>query len=191
MSDELNRTTEILKSLSDGNDEALHELVPRVYKELHRLASNYLNQETSDHTLQSTALVNEAFIKIVKQNDTDWQSRQHFVAVAAQQMRRVLVDYSRSRSRKKRGGDKKHFSLDESLTISPERADDVLDLDEALLKLAEEDPRQATLVELRFFGGMSVQEAADFLNISKRTAESEWTMVRAWLRRELSRDQSS
>jgi RNA polymerase sigma-70 factor (ECF subfamily) len=162
------------------------ELVPLVYVELRRLAANYLRHEPPGHTLQPTALVNEAFLKLAAQNQVDWQGRTHVLAIGAQAMRRILVDHAKRKRRTKRGGKFQRIALDESALLTPERDEDLLAVDEALDRLALIDERQAAIVELRFFGGLSVQEVAETLGLSKRTIEHEWTMVRAWLRRELS-----
>jgi RNA polymerase sigma factor (TIGR02999 family) len=165
--------------------------MPRVYDELRRLAGSYLAGETVSHTLQPTALVNEAYIKLVDQTRVDWKGRTHFFAVAAQAMRRILVDHARRRSRQKRGGGHQRIEWSDQLQLCPERDDDLLALDEALTKLAQLDSRQAQIVELRFFGGLTVAEVSQLLNLSKRTVEAEWTMIKAWLRRELSGEEST
>jgi RNA polymerase sigma-70 factor (ECF subfamily) len=164
------------------------ELVPLVYAELRRLAANYLRREPAGHTLQPTALVHEAFLKLAAQKRVDWHGRTHVLAIGAQAMRRILVDHAKRKKRTKRGGKLQRIALDESATLSPERDEDLLAVDEALERLAAIDERQAAIVELRFFGGLSVEEVAEALGLSKRTIEHEWTMVRAWLRRELSED---
>ena len=143
-------------------------------------------REREGHTLQPTALVHEAFLELVNQDRVDWQGRAHFFAVASHLMRRILVDHARSRLREKRGGKAERISLDEGLGLSVERDADVLALDDALKALAEEDPQQAELVAMRFFGGLSVEECAAVLGVSKRTVEAEWTLIKAWLRRQLS-----
>lgn len=161
------------------------QLMPLVYDDLHALAEKYLRSEPAGHTLQPTALVHEAYLKLVDQSRVNWQGRTHFFAVGAQAMRRILVDHARRRKAVKRGGDRQRITVDEQLLAAGRRDEDLLELDEALQKLAELDPQQAKMVELRFFGGLSVAEAAVALDMSKRTAEREWTMVRSWLRREL------
>ncbi|MGH7134241.1 MAG: ECF-type sigma factor [Pirellulales bacterium] len=164
-------------------------LVPLVYDELRRLAAHYLRRESPGVTLQPTALVHEAFLKLSEQRRVDWQGRTHVLAIGAQAMRRILVDHAKRKRRGKRGGGLKRIALDETAAISPQRDEDLLAVDEALEKLARIDERQATIVELRFFGGMTVEEVAEALGVSKRTVENEWTMVRAWLRRELAQDE--
>lgn len=178
--------TQELKALRDGDDSAAERLAPLVMDELLRLARQYFQRERPDHTLQPTALVNETYLRLVRQREADWQSRTHFFAVAASLMRRILVDHARERARQKRGGDRSRVAFDEALTISRDRDLDVLAVNEALEKLAAVDERQARIVELRFFGGLTMDEVAMVLGVSKRTAEAEWTMIRAWLRRELS-----
>ena len=167
------------------------DLVPLVYDELRRLAARYLRRESPGNTLQPTALVHEAFLKLAQQHRVDWQGRTHVLAIGAQAMRRILVDHAKRKRRVKRGGGLRRIELDETAALSPRRDEDLLAVDEALEKLACIDRRQATIVELRFFGGMSVDEVAESLGLSKRTVESEWTMVRAWLRRELVKDEPS
>lgn len=183
--------TQVLRRISKGEREAVEQLVPMIYDEFRALAGSYLRRESPGHTLQPTALVNEAFLKLVDQKNVDWQGRSHFFAVGAQAMRRILVDHARGKSREKRGGDRQKISLNEEITLSPQRDEDLLAVDEALVKLSKIDPRQARIVELRFFGGMTVQEVAEVLGVSKRTVEAEWTMVRAWLRRELTEEASA
>ncbi|MBX9790965.1 MAG: sigma-70 family RNA polymerase sigma factor [Pirellulales bacterium] len=181
-------TTEMLAAIAAGDARAADELLPLVYDEFHRLAESYLRRESPGHTLQPTALVNEAYLKLVDQTRADWQGRTHFFALGAQAMRRILVDHARRKQREKRGGGMHRIALNEELSVSPRRDEDLVELDEALNKLAKIDPRQARIVELRFFGGLTVAEVAEALGVSKRTVENEWTMVRAWLRRELSGD---
>jgi RNA polymerase sigma-70 factor (ECF subfamily) len=181
--------TQILREAEQGEPAAMRGLAVAVYDELRGLAAKYMDRERQDHTLQPTALVHEAFLKLVDQTRVDWQGRTHFFAVGAEAMRRVLVDHARRRGAAKRGGDMHRVQLDEDLAAPERREQDVLVLDDVLNKLAELDPRQAKMVELRFFGGLSVAEAADAMEMSKRTAEREWTMIRAWLRRELSEDE--
>jgi len=180
------QASEILSAIVAGDDADAQRLLAMVYDDLRQLARRYMEQERKGHTLQATALVNEAYLKLIDQTKVDWRGRSHFFAVGAQAMRRVLVNHAKSKKRLKRGGKGKRVPLDEPLAISAERDDDVLALDEALEKLAALDPRQAKLVEHRFFGGLSVEETAEVLGVSKRTVEREWTACRAWLRRELS-----
>ena len=180
--------TDLLNSSAAGDQRAADALMPLVYDEFHRLAVSYMQSEPAGHTLQPTALVNEAFLKLVDQTRVNWQGKTHFFAVGAQAMRRILVDHARRKSRAKRGGGRTKISLDEGLALSPQRDEDLLALDEALEKLAGLDPRQAKIVELRFFGGLTIPEVAQVLGVSERTVRNEWTVVRAWLRRELSED---
>ncbi len=177
--------TALLASLRAGDRSAVDALLPIVYDELRRRASSLMRAERAGHTLQPTALVHEAFLQLIHQDRVDWQGRAHFFAVASQLMRRILVDHARGRLRQKRGGAAPRISLDEGLGLSVERDADVVAVDDALKRLAELDPRQAEIVEMRFFGGLSVEEAAAVLGVSKRTVEGEWTMIKAWLRREL------
>jgi len=177
--------TTILQQVSDGHDSAVNRLMPLVYDELRALAESYLRRERPDHTLQATALVNEAYVRLVKQEDVEWRSRAHFFAVAAQAIRRILVDHARGHQRLKRGGDLARVTLSPDVALCPERGLDLLALDEALERLAGIDARQARIVELRFFGGLKLQEVAAYLDVSPRTVDGDWSMARAWLRREL------
>jgi RNA polymerase sigma factor (TIGR02999 family) len=185
------QVTQIVNKITAGDKLAAEQLFPLLYDEFRKLARRYLKNEAFGHTLEPTALVHEAYLKMVDQTRVEWHGKTHFFAVGAQAMRRILVDHARRRHRVKRGGGRLRITLDESLAISTEKSEDLLALDEALSKLAEVDPRQATIVELRFFGGLSVAEVAEVLGVSKRTVEGEWTMVRAWLRRELLSEKSS
>jgi RNA polymerase sigma factor (TIGR02999 family) len=171
--------------MRDGDSEAAEELLPLVYDEFRAMAQRYLSRERPDHTLEPTALVHEAFMKLIDQSRVDWQGRAHFFAVAAQAMRRILVDHARHHNRLKRGGDRQRVSLDEQLAPGEHRTEDLVALDDALEQLAQLDARQARIVELRFFAGLTVGEVAETLGVSKRTIEGDWTMARAWLRREL------
>lgn len=182
--------TQVLEQLRNGDERAADKLLPLVYDEFRALARHYLSQERHNHTLQPTALVHEAYMKLVDQSRVDWHGKSHFFAVAAQAMRRILVDHARSRQRDKRGGGRARVVLDEAVALSPQKDEDVLALDEALERLAAIDPRQAKVVELRFFGGLSVEEVAQALGVSKRTVEGDWTFARAWLSRELRNDDS-
>lgn len=173
--------TRLLADWSQGDQGALNELMPLVYQELHRLASIYLRRERPDHTLQSTALVHEAFLRLVDQTRVEWRNRAHFFGVAAQMIRRILVDYARTRRRRKRGGDACKLSLDEAIAAAESKDIDLLALDEALEKLAALDPQQSRIVELRFFGGLSIEETAEVLGISPATVKRDWMMARAWL----------
>ncbi len=177
--------TQLLSKLAAGDRSAAEALVPFVYDELRRRAAGLMRRERAGHTLEPTALVHEAFVQLIHQERVDWQGRAHFFAVASQLMRRILVDHARTRLRAKRGGHATRISLDEGLGLSIERDADVVALDDALARLAEVDPRQADIVVMRFYGGLSVDEVAAVLDLSKRTIEAEWTMIKAWLRREL------
>ena len=178
-----NQVTELLVEWGNGNHAALEKLMPLVYDELHRLAHRYMGHERRDHTLQTSGLVNEAYLRLIDQNRVQWQNRAHFFGIAAQMMRRILVDYARSRTNAKHGGGDHRVSLDDVETFSPERPDDVVALDEALNGLAALDPRKSQIVELRFFGGLSIEETADVLGVSPGTVMRDWTLAKAWLRR--------
>ncbi len=173
--------TRLLIRLTDGENAVLDDLLPLVYSELRRLAASYLRRERSDHTLQPTALVHEAYIRLVDQTQVRWQNRAHFFGVAAQMMRRILVDHARSQQAEKRGGEFQKLSLDENIDVSGERAADLVALDEALTRLAELDPVKSRVVELRFFGGLSVEETAEVLGVSAPTVKRQWRMAKAWL----------
>jgi RNA polymerase sigma-70 factor (ECF subfamily) len=173
--------TELLVDWSNGNHAALDKLMPLVNRELHRLAHHYMRRENAGHTLQTTALVNEAYLKLINQKHVHWKNRAHFFALSAQLMRRILVDHARSRQYAKRGGGAFRISFDEALVVSPERGADLVALDEALSKLTSIDPRKGKVVELRFFGGLSVEETAEALQISGVTVMREWSMAKAWL----------
>ncbi len=183
------QATQYVNALAAGDRHAAAELMPLVYDEFRQLAGDYLRDETRAHTLQPTALVHEAYLKLIDQTRVNWQGRTHFFAVGAQAMRRILVDHARGRHRDKRGGGWHRIALDEQLKVSPHRDADLLAVDEAIDKLATIDSRQAQIVELRFFGGMTVEEVAEALGVSKRTIENEWKIIRAWLRRELVGDE--
>jgi RNA polymerase sigma-70 factor, ECF subfamily len=179
------QATRIVNELAAGDHRAAEELMPLVYDEFRELAGAYLRQETKAHTLQPTALVHEAYLRLIDQTRVNWQGRTHFFAVGAQAMRRILVDHARARHRDKRGGGWHRIALDEHLMISSQHDADILAVDEAIDKLNAIDSRQARIVELRFFGGLTVEEVAQVLGISKRTVENEWKIIRAWMRREL------
>jgi RNA polymerase sigma factor (TIGR02999 family) len=180
--------TQLLASLKSGDRTAVAaKLMPLVYDEFKALAARQLRRERANHTLQPTALVHEAYLRLIDQTRVDWQGRTHFFAVGAQAIRRILVDHARQRKRQKRGGGAERVELDESVALAPERSEEILALDEAMERLAKLDSRQAEIVEMRFFAGMSVEEVAQALGVSKRTVEGDWTMARAWLMRELSR----
>lgn len=177
--------TGILGSWREGDDEAAQHLVPLIYDELRSLARNYLRRERSDHTLQATGLVHEAYLKLVDQTRTNFHDRAHFFALAAQVMRRVLVDHARKHRAEKRGGQLEEVIFMEELTRAPEASVDLLALNDALNDLAKLDPRQSQVVELRFFGGLAVEEVAEVLHISARTVKREWRWAKAWLRRRI------
>jgi RNA polymerase sigma-70 factor, ECF subfamily len=180
-------TTRLLKAWGEGDETALERLVPLVDAELRRLARHYLRQERPDHILQTTALVNEAWVRLINWRDVSWQNRKHFIALAARLMRRVLVDEARRRRAQKYGADAVHVSLAEAEGIAHEKGADLVALDDALNELATFDERQGKIVELRFFGGLSLEETAETLKISTRTVQREWSLAQAWLYRELSR----
>jgi RNA polymerase sigma-70 factor, ECF subfamily len=177
--------TSLLNDLAKGDEQAASKLMPLVYSELHRLATNYMRRERVSHTLQATALVNEAYLKLVEQRSIDWKGRAHFFGIAAQIMRRILIDHARAHMRDKRGGGAIAVPLDEALVFAPEQSSELMKLDEALKRLAELDPRQAKVVELRFFGGLTVQQVAEVLGISPKTVKRDWSMAKAWLHGEL------
>ena len=174
----------LLRAWSDGDQRALAQLTPIVYEELRRLAHYYMKRERAGHSLQTTALVNEAYLRLVDYKRMHWQNRAHFLAVSAQAMRRILVDHAR-RHNAKRGAGAEHVSLDADAVMCPDRSDDFVSLDDALTALAERAPRKAKVVELRFFGGLSVDETADVLRVSPITVMREWKSAKAWLYREL------
>jgi RNA polymerase sigma-70 factor, ECF subfamily len=173
--------TQLLTDWSGGNEGALEKLIPLIQPELHRLAHHYMSRERLGHTLQTTELLNEAYLRLVDDPKRNWQNRTHFIAVAAQLMRRIMVDHARERRSLKRGGDAMKVSLDEAALVSEQRGEELLALDEALEKLATQDPRKSQIVELRYFGGLTTDEIAAFLEISDRTVRREWRMARAWL----------
>jgi RNA polymerase sigma factor (TIGR02999 family) len=182
--------TQLLRAWSEGEQGALEKLMPLVYDELHRLAQRYMAHERPDHTLQTTALVNEAYLRLVDSQQASWQDRAHFFAMCAQLMRRILVDWARTRHSVKRGGNVEPMSLDEALVVSSERNADLVALDNGLKALAALDPRKSQVVELRFFGGLSVEETAEVLKVSAETVMGDWKLAKMWLRRELSREKS-
>jgi RNA polymerase sigma-70 factor (ECF subfamily) len=182
--------TVLLSELSRGNEEAADKLVPLVYSELKRLARSYMRRERPEHTLQATALVHEAYLKLVRQHDVNWQSRSHFFGIAAQLMRRILIDHARGHLREKRGGANQAVPLDDALVFSPEHSEELVRLDEALVRLSEFDERQGKIVELRFFGGLSVEETAEYLGISPKTVKRDWAVAKAWLHGELKQTES-
>jgi len=185
-----NQVTKLLLAWGEGEEAAREELVPLVYEELHRLARRYMRKERSGHTLQTSALVNEAYLRLVGAKDVRWQNRAHFFAVSARLMRRILVDFARAKYDLKRGGGALQVSLDKALAVSAGPSADSLAMDEALSRLAELHPRQAEVVEMRYFGGLSEEEVAEVLKVSLRTVQQDWRLARLWLYRELSRGDS-
>jgi RNA polymerase sigma factor (TIGR02999 family) len=177
--------TRLLQQWSEGQQEALERLVPQIYSELRRLASGYLRGERKDHTLQPTALVHEAYIRLVDQRAVRWQNRAHFFGIAAQAMRRLLVDHARQHAAQKRGDGQKPVPLDEAFGVAAMTDRDLVALDDALTRLAEIDPQQSRVVELRFFGGLTMDETAEALHISPATVGREWMVAKAWLYAEL------
>ena len=180
------QVTQLLKDWSGGDEGALGRLIPLVQPELHRLAHHYMSRERAGHTLQTTALLNEAYLQLVDDPKRNWQNRTHFMAATAQLMRRIIVDYARQRASLKRGGGALKVSLNDAALVTEKRSEELLALDEALQELAALDPRKSQIVELRYFGGMTIEETATFLKMSHRSVEREWTMAKAWLYRALS-----
>jgi RNA polymerase sigma factor (TIGR02999 family) len=178
--------TKLLIAWSDGNKQALDLLMPIVFDELRRQASRYLRRERAGHTLQTTALVNEAYLRLVDQKNVRWQNRAHFFGIAAQLMRRILVDHARAKHRAKRGGADLRVTLDEATAVARDREIDLVALDEALNRLAKIDLQQSRVVELRFFSGLNVEETAEVLRISPATVKRDWSVAKAWLHREIS-----
>ena len=185
-----NEVTQLLVDWSGGNKAALDQLMPLVYKELRRLARYYLRKERHNHTLQSAALVNEAYVRLVDYSNLRWQDRAQFFGLAAQLMRRILIDHARKHHYAKRGGGEPNFSLDEAAVLTEQRASDLVSLDDALTSLAEIDPRKSQVVELRFFGGLNIEETAEVLNISSMTVQREWRWAKAYLNREIGKGSS-
>jgi len=175
--------TRLLVAWNNGDEAALEELTPLVYEELHRLARRYMGRERSGHTLQTSALVNEAYLRLIDWKNVRWQNRAHFFGVSAQLMRRILVDFARANGYAKRGGGALHLDLEEVAVVSPDRGTDIVALDEALTSLAALSPRQSQVVELRFFGGLSLEETAEVLKVSVGTVRRDWSLARAWLHR--------
>jgi RNA polymerase sigma-70 factor, ECF subfamily len=180
--------TALLIEIANGNQAAQEKLVPLVYDQLKRLARRYMRRERASHTLQTTALVHEAYLKLVGQHSPHWQGRAQFYGVAAQLMRRILIDHARRHLREKRGGTQVIVPLEEGLAFTPEHSEDLLKLDEALDRLSKLDPRQSRIVELRFFGGLSVEETSQFLNVSPITVKRDWAVAKVWLYGELRPD---
>src|SRR5712691_764229 len=178
--------TKLLKAWSDGDQSALDKLMPLVYEELHRLAHQHMRREKPGHLLQTSALINEAYLRLVDEQQVNWQNRTHFFGIAARLMRRILVDEARKRNSAKRGGTMIQVLLHEAMTVPEEQAANVVALDDALTILAKKDSRQSEIVELRFFGGLSIEETAELLKVSPGTVMRDWTFARAWLRNEMS-----
>jgi RNA polymerase sigma-70 factor (ECF subfamily) len=183
--------TQLLVAWSEGDRAALDELTPLVYEELHRLARSHMNRERQGHTLQTSALVNEAYLRLIDQKNVRWQNRAQFFSIASRLMRRILVDHARSRLYAKRGGDIRRVSLDEAAVVAQEQAGELVALDDALKSLAAIDPRKCQVVELRFFGGMSVEESAEVLGVSAVTVMRDWSTAKAWLQRAMEKEVSA
>jgi RNA polymerase sigma factor (TIGR02999 family) len=181
--------TQLLQSWSHGDKAAIDKLMPLVYDELHSMARRYMSNEKPGHTLQATALVNEAYLRLVSASDANWQNRTHFFAVSAQVMRRILVDWARSRHAAKRGNDVPALELDEALAVPLKTGTDLVAIDDALKTLTLLDSRKSHIVELRFFGGLSVKETAEVLKVSEETVHRDWRLAKSWLRRELGKEQ--
>ena len=177
--------TEMLRELSDGKPDSWDNLLPLVYEELHRQAARFLRKERAGHTLQTTALINEAYLKLNNQKNVQWQNRSHFFAIASKVMRRILLDYAKTRLRDKRGGGTIHIEFEDVANISVEKSKELVALDDALNRLAEVDPLKSRIVEMRHFGGMSVEETAEALEIAPITVMRHWGLAKAWLRREI------
>ena len=175
--------TQLLIEWRNGDKAALDQLMPLVHEELRRLARHYMGRERRDHTLQTSALINEAYLRLVDQRDTPWQNRAHFFAVAAQVMRHILIDHARSHQYEKRGGGAQRVSFDEGVAFTDQRASEIVALDDALTSLATVDPRKSRIVELRFFGGLNIEETSEVMNLSPTTIQREWRAAKAWLRR--------
>ena len=182
MTPSTNEVTQLLIAWGNGDETALDQLMPLVYSELHRLAHRHIKKERPGHTLQTSALLNEAFLRLVDQRGVHWQSRAHFFSIAARMMRRILVDYARSRRYAKRGGNAQQVSFDEELVVSRQVSADVLAIHDALNELATIDERKSKVVELRFFGGLSIEETAEVLGVSAGSVMRDWTLAKAWLR---------
>jgi RNA polymerase sigma-70 factor, ECF subfamily len=183
--------TELLIKLRKGDRKAETKLIPLVYRELRKLAAHYLKGERHGHTLQATALVHEAYLRLTQLQTIDWQSRSHFFAIAAQVMRRVLIDHARAHQAAKRGGPRESVSFDDALVMCDQRSQQLLALDAALDQLAKHDPRQSRIVELRFFGGLTEEEIGDLLGISPRTVKRDWRVAKAWLFQEINHSASN
>ncbi len=181
----MQEVTLLLRAWRAGDQEALDKLMPLVYGELHRLAHRYMLRERIGHTLQTTAVVNEAYLRLIDAQQVEWKDRAHFFAISANLMRRILVEFARSRGRNKRGGDARRVELDDAMVTSPQRGTDLVALDDALTALASTDERKAKVIELRFFGGLSVEETAEVLGVSPDTVMRDWRLAKVWLWREM------
>jgi RNA polymerase sigma factor (TIGR02999 family) len=179
------QVTALLCKVAAGDSAAAAEVVPLIYEELRRLAEHFMIRERAEHTLQATALVHEAYLRLVDQGQGNWHTRTHFYGAAAQVMRRILVDHARAKLAQKRGGDMPHLPLDEASIDAEQRPEDLVRLDEALIRLAELNARQSRIIELRFFAGLNVEETAEVMGISPKTVKRDWSVARAWLHREL------
>ena len=179
--------TAMLRDWTNGDQEALDKLIPVVYDELRRQAARYLREERPGHTLQTTALIHEAYLRLINQHNVEWKDRAHFYAIAARLMRQILVDHARKRQAAKRGGSDIKVPLEEEMVISPERNMDLVALDEALTRLAGIDPQQSRIVEMRYFSGLSTEETAEVMGVSSRTVKRDWNVAKAWLRQEISK----
>ncbi len=184
MTDEKGDVTQLLNAMTKGDSGAAEKLLPLVYTELHRLAASYMRRERPDHTLQATALINEAYLRLAR-GDEEWNNREHFIGVAANVMRHVLVDYARAHKAQQRDGGLKRVELHEDLAVSAEKLEEVVALDEALKALESLHPRQAKVVEMRYFGGLSLEQIASLLGVSERSVKRDWSLARIWLFREL------
>jgi RNA polymerase sigma factor (TIGR02999 family) len=173
--------TQLIIAWGNGDKQAIHQLIPLIYDELHRQAARYMRRENSGHTLQTTALVNEVYCKLIDQKNVGWQNRAHFFGIAAQLMRRILIDHARRRLRKKRGGAEKKIVLDETSIVPQKQAGELIFLDEALIRLGQFDPRKSRIVEMKFFGGLTTEEIAEVEQLSTSTVEREWRKAKAWL----------
>jgi len=180
--------TELLRAWRSGNEDALQQLIPIVYPELHRVARRFMARERTEHTLQTTALVNEVYLRLVQLQDAAWENRSHFFALCARLMRNILTDLARSRHYQKRGGNATHLRVDEALTLAQQRPADIVALDDALKALSAVDARKVQVVELRFFGGLSVEQTAEALQVSPETVMRDWRLAKTWLWRELNRE---
>jgi RNA polymerase sigma-70 factor, ECF subfamily len=187
--DSTQQITGLLIKWNNGSPEALDQLMPMVERELRRIAGNYMRREHPAHTLQTTALVNEAFLKLVDQREVNWQNRAHFFALASRLMRRVLLDHARAQGRAKRGGEALHVDLEDAAIIAPQKSAELIALDEALERLAQFDPQKSKIVEMRFFGGLTIDEVAEVLGIAPVTVMLHWRLAKAWLGREIQETQ--